>query len=62
MSERQACETCRFFQWGPHECRRHAPGYKVVESLRDIREHVPVWPRVQHWSDWCGDYQRAADR
>ncbi len=60
MSEQKTCETCAYFYrpWKDMnanlQCRRKAP-------VRAANDNTPLWPAV--WlTDWCGDYERAADR
>lgn len=57
---RAECLSCRYWRGerDPHpwqgDCVRHAPGFGGgrTDALR-------VWPETFH-TDWCGDYERAA--
>lgn len=54
----QACSNCRFgLDLGDSiECRRNAPGAKVVDHpVEDHFGFVAWWPRVSS-ADWCGEW------
>lgn len=60
MSERETCETCRWWDRESNRqstdglCRKYAPRATVLES--DEVEEYPVWPKTDI-RDWCGEHQ-----
>lgn len=47
MSE-DRCETCRYYNPGELECRRHAPVFNDACGA--------IWPQDIKHDDWCGEH------